>query len=46
MIPFRVTIYWRSYRWRLNGIAKSSADLLCGLLEHVPAGATVSVVRV
>ena len=45
MIRFRITIRWRAYRWSLQGIARSSVDLLVGLLDHVPEGALVSVRR-
>ena len=38
-----IMIRWRGYRWTLRGIARHSADLLAGILDHIPAGARVVV---
>lgn len=42
---FAISIRWRSYRWQLTGLARSSADLVAGLVEHLPFGASVTVKR-
>lgn len=43
MKKFQIIIRWRTYRWTLNGLARSSADLLCGMVEYLPFGALVVV---
>jgi len=43
MKRFTIAIRWRGYRWALTGLARSSADLLAGLVEHLPFGCSVCV---
>ena len=45
MRRFTISIRWRGYRWQLTGLARSSAALLAGLLEHLPFGCSVCVRR-
>lgn len=45
MRRFAISIRWRAYRWQLTGLARSSAALLAGLVEHLPFGAGVTIKR-
>lgn len=43
MKRFTISIRWRSYRWNLNAIARSSVELVCSMIDHFPPGALITV---
>ena len=43
MKNFSILIRWRSYLWKLRGIARSGVDLITGMAEHFPPDARVTV---
>jgi hypothetical protein len=43
MNRYTIKIRYRGYRWTLHAIARSSADALCSVLDHVGPGCLVTV---
>ena len=45
MNRFTITVRWRSYRWTLSAIARSSVDLVLAMIDEFPVGSAVTVRR-
>lgn len=46
MKRYAISIRWRGYRWRLQGVARDSASIVSGLLDYFGSGAYICVRRV
>ena len=43
MKRYEITIRWRLYRWHLKGVARSSTDLVAGLIGYFGPDTYISV---